>query len=267
MRARHSHHYPQSRRASSSLLALPEGSLCTQNKSVKFAPAASSSSAGACSIRPPLATSSARPVARVGFLLLRRPTPPRVASSLVPRASQRACVPFGGSASGEAAQTSRLPRVRQAGPEVGTRAHARGWSRPIRPRLYELRPASRAHRQHVEARRIRAVQRSRLHLRCRAVQRSRSTPLMMRRRGKRGKHTSPRRPLSASKEEWDRWDAAAAKAWPWTFAAWARHVLNDAAAGAAADIHPARSTPARRISTRRARPRISARASAGRRHK
>lgn len=52
---------------------------------------------------------------------------------------------------------------------------------------------------------------------------------MMRRRGKRGKHTSPRRPLSASKEEWERWDSAASKLWPYTFAEWARTILNKAA--------------------------------------
>ena len=58
---------------------------------------------------------------------------------------------------------------------------------------------------------------------------------MMRRRGKRGKHRSPRRPLSASREEWDSWDTAAARVWPHTFAEWARRVLNAAAGELAAD--------------------------------
>lgn len=46
------------------------------------------------------------------------------------------------------------------------------------------------------------------------------------RRGKRGKHTSPRRLISASKQEWAAWDRAAAKVWPFTFAEWARARLN-----------------------------------------
>jgi len=72
--------------------------------------------------------------------------------------------------------------------------------------------------------------------------------MTMRRRGKRGKHTSPRRPLSASKEEWKAWDAAAGKAWPWTFAAWARDVLNRAAA------RPAPRRISARVSTTKRRP-------------
>jgi len=58
-----------------------------------------------------------------------------------------------------------------------------------------------------------------------------------RRRGVRGKHRSPRRPLSASTQEWEAWDTAAARTWPYTFAEWARTVLNAAASSApAADI-------------------------------
>lgn len=43
--------------------------------------------------------------------------------------------------------------------------------------------------------------------------------------------------MSASPEEWAAWDAAAARVWPFTFAEWARRVLNAAAAVApAADV-------------------------------
>lgn len=50
-----------------------------------------------------------------------------------------------------------------------------------------------------------------------------------RRRGVRGKHRSPRRPLSAALTEWEAWDRAASRVWPFTFAEWARRTLNAAA--------------------------------------
>jgi len=63
------------------------------------------------------------------------------------------------------------------------------------------------------------------------------------RRGKRGKHTSPRRLLSASKAQWETWDRAAEKfGWPYTFADWAREALDRKAW---TDLHTPSPTSAR----------------------
>lgn len=71
---------------------------------------------------------------------------------------------------------------------------------------------------------------------------------MKRRHGNRGKHTSPRRLISASKDEFRQWDKVAARKFPWSFAAWARDTLNRAALGTVASLAAKRKGP--RISAR-----------------
>lgn len=89
----------------------------------------------------------------------------------------------------------------------------------------------------------------------------------MNRRGKRGKHKSPRRVLSASSQDWERWDRAAAAHWPGTWADWVRKLQDDAAErweASMTSLGMAREekTPARAPSRESKSPRISARISA-----